>query len=59
VKCGPHLAVEIPVRELLPSSHTIPPTIKVEGSIRNVSLAREYTPEYVCVMPEPMMVETL
>ena len=56
--CIPRLGGEIAVKELFPSSHIIPPTIKVEGSILNVSLVREYSPEYAVVEPEPKMVET-
>jgi hypothetical protein len=37
--CIPHLGGDIAVKELFPSSQIIPPTIKVEGSILNVSLA--------------------
>jgi hypothetical protein len=45
VKYVPPRGGEIDVRELLLSSHFIPPTIKLEGSILNVSLARENRPE--------------
>jgi hypothetical protein len=58
VNCVPPLGGEIAVRVLFPSSHFIPPTMKVDGSILNVSLVREYSPEYAVVEPEPKMVET-